>query len=214
MPDRRAAGVGREPQRDAARAAAHRLGADSSASVSLPSTPRCSRIHVVNGRRAMARDGTSARSSTTTPNPPALQHETEGLDRAIERCAPRRSSRARWPARRLRRWPRPGATGSCPRAQSRCDSSMPAAAPDGGSNRSSASTSATISPRRVAAASVAHSTAVRPEDAGPTISDSFAAWPPARHLPIQPRQAGRPSGASGFGQRMRGGQRDVELSSP
>ena len=57
---------------------------------------------------------------------------------------------------------------------------MPAAAPASGSKRSKVSTSAVHSPRAVAAASAAQARLVRPDDCGPTISESCPRGIPPR----------------------------------
>lgn len=59
-----------------------------------------------------------------------------------------------------------------PRTQSSRDQARPDEAADSGSKRSSVSTSATSSPRRVAAAIADTASQVRPDEHGPTISDT------------------------------------------
>ena len=65
-----------------------------------------------------------------------------------------------------------------PRTHSRRSRSRPQATADSGSKRSKVSMSATVSPRRVAAAIHRHTTVVRPDEGGPTTSDSCPAGSP------------------------------------
>ena len=75
-------------------------------------------------------------------------------------------------ARRLRSRHMPGLATTCPRTHSSRSSTTPAAWADSTSSMSSASISATSSPRPVPAASNRSRTLVRPDDRGPASSDS------------------------------------------
>ena len=143
-----------------------------SATVWLPSTIFAMRSQVVNGNARSAGAGTSARSNATMPKLPACSTRVVAF-----------SARAASPVSRIQRTR---------------ERSSPAAPADTGSNRSVVSTSATSSPRAAAAASAWHSTAVRPDDRGPTISESC---PRANPPPSAASTTGRPVEARSSGDR-------------
>ena len=133
----------------------------STQAVSLDAISRCSRSHVVNGNAPSTRRGTSARSSTTTPNPPALSTSAVALSaRETARCS---GDSPPFPC-----------TGDCPpspRTQSSRSRTTPAETAEATSNRSSGSMQAASSPRAVVPASSACTSAVRPVDPSPVISE-------------------------------------------
>ena len=148
-------------------------GAISTHAVSLPSMMRCTRSHVVNGIRVSAAGGTSARSSTTHAEAAGLEHEVERFQRAIDQTV---WSGSPTPLFELRR-----AKETATRApRSRRSRSIPAAAADATSRRSNVSTNAAISPRRVDAAIACSTSVVRPDECGPTISESWPRGTPPR----------------------------------
>jgi hypothetical protein len=85
---------------------------------------------------------------------------------------------------------------ACPRTPNTCGSTTAAAAADAGSKRSKVSMSATHSPRDVAAESPAHARLVRPDEAGPTISDTSprGSPPPSTRLRAGPVNGALASG--------------------
>ena len=158
-------------------------GAMSTHVVSLPSMTRCTRSQVVYGMRRRAAVGTSAMSSTTTGHTPDCSTRFS----ALSARSSVRSTMVPGPSTVRTPGSHTGSTApavlemACPRIHSSRDKSMPQAVADVGSNRSNVSTSATVSPRRVAAAIHCHTSVVRPDDAGPTTSDNCPAGsPPCR----------------------------------
>src|SRR5688572_9224241 len=93
-----------------------------------------------------------------------------------------------------------------PRTHNRRDSSRPHACAVGGSKRSNVSISATDSPRSVAAANAAQATLVRPDDDGPTTSDT---WPRGSPPESARSKASVPSAATASSPRRSG---KVEVS--
>ena len=131
---------------------------------SRPSLACASRSQVVRAARAddvTAHRPRRARRSKTSP-----RDQIERADRLVHRALDHRR-------------PQSSAVSVGPRTHSTRSRSTPAAAADAGSNRSSASTSPTTSPRAVAAASVANNTLVRPVERAPMSSDTS----PRRHPP-------------------------------
>ena len=99
-----------------------------------------------------------------------------------------------------------------PRSQRRRERSVPAAAAEPGSKRSSGSTSAARAPARVVRARSARRTPVRPEEAGPWISESAPRGkPPSRSASTSPmpvesgrrRSSPRSGGSSAWRRRAR-----------
>ena len=123
--------------RRAARAARQMLAATSSATVWLPSITRARRNQVVNGSARTAAARTSARSSTTSPNPPACSTRFIALSARVAspRLAnPQQVATDRAPSaaadsgsndRRYRRAP-PARHARRPRASARTDDRRPA----------------------------------------------------------------------------------------
>ena len=156
--------------------------ASSTTAVSLPSTTRWMRSQVAGGTRDRLAAGTSARSSTTSVQTPDWTMRLSDLRaRSIVR-----SSSVPGPETARRPGTQAGSTAAavfdsaCPRTHSNCGNSMPQAAAVIGSNRSKVSISATHSPRRLAAASAAQARLVRPDDTGPTTSDTCPRGTPPR----------------------------------
>ena len=108
------------------------------------STARRNRNHDVSEIRRAEAGGVSPRSRMASPNPPPW----------ISKSAAFKACSVLWPHR----------------THSRRFSSTPAAAAEAGSKASSASTSAQVSCRAVAAARIDSNRLVRPDEAGPTIS--------------------------------------------
>ncbi len=135
--------------------------------MSLPSIARCIRSQVVNGSRLIAATGTSARSIAAMPKPPACSTRLSAFT-ARSSVRSRRSS-----ADSVREI-------AAPRIHSSRSRSIPAAIAEPTSRRSNVSTSATTSPRRVAAAIICSSTVVRPVERGPTSSDNCPRGRPPR----------------------------------
>ena len=120
-----------------------------SSTVDVCSTARRKRNHVVSGMRRAVCCGRSPRSRAISPKPPLSSSRSVARRSCSRRCSGEFSPQ---------------------RTHSSRSNSIPAAAADCGSRASLASTTAQNSPRRVAAASAASSTVVRPEEAGPQIS--------------------------------------------
>ncbi len=154
------------------------VGAMSRQAVSLPSMTRSTRSHVLGGICRSAVSGTSARSSATAVHTPDCSTRFNALS---ARSMIRSSNVPGPPTARL-----PGSQAgstalavferACPRTHKSRVRSRPQAAPDAGSKRSNVSMRATGSPRWVAAPNQAHMRLVRPDETGPTTSDS---WPRA-----------------------------------
>ena len=114
-------------------------------------------------------------SSTTMPKVSACSTSVN----ALTVC-----STARW----FRSRHMPGLMTTCPRIQSRRSKSIPAADAEETSSMSSASTSATNSPRAIAAFNSCRSTLVRPDERGPTSSDTWPRGnPPPNRASMSPR---------------------------
>src|SRR5215469_864871 len=139
---------------------AHGSCSRTSSTVAVASTARRKRNHEVNGTRRVLSGGMSPKSSTTMPNPPPCKSKSV----TFRTC----SSRPREDRRELLRGEEELL--SLHRSHSRRSRSTPAADADAGSKLSLASTSAHASSRRVAPASAASMTPVRPEETGPVIS--------------------------------------------
>ena len=158
------------------------IEASSTTAVSLPSMMRWMRSHVARGMRDNPTAETSMRSSTTIVHTPDCTMRFSAL---MARSMVRSSS---VPGPETPRTPgtHAGSTAlavfdsACPRTHNTCGRAMPAAAPASGSKRSKVSTSAVHSPRAVAAASAAQARLVRPDDCGPTISESCPRGIPPR----------------------------------
>ena len=161
--------------------------------VSLPSMARSMRNQVAAGNRRSACAGTSIKSMTTSVHTPDC---TTRLSDLIARSITRSTNvpgplTARTPGSHAGSMATAVFDTAWPRTHSRRGSTMPQAAAVGGSKRSKVSIRATVSPRRVAAASAAHTNPVRPDEAGPTTSDTCPRGKP----PASPRS--RASTSSG-----------------
>ena len=146
-------------------------GPTSTHAVWLPSTIRCSRSHVVNGSRRSASAGASATSNTTRPKLPACSTSVSARDRLLERALVQIAAQ---PGIRRRR-----GRGSRAADRDRCRPPPPTRRRTCRAHRRAP----TSSPRAVAAASICSSRLVRPDDRGPTSSDSW----PRGNPPPQPR---------------------------
>ena len=165
----RAAG---ERQRQPARTARERLRRDEHArgvasfDDALHAQPRRERDPCERGGRHIGKIEHDARE------PAGLEHEVERFQRAIDQTV--------WPGSRLRSSSFVGRGSRSPRTQSSRSRSIPAAAADATSRRSNVSTNAAISPRRVDAAIICSTSVVRPDECGPTISESWPRGTPPR----------------------------------
>ena len=137
--------------------------------VSLPSIVRCTRSQVVNGRRFSAAQRHVGQIDRDDAEPAGLQHEVERLERAIERPV----EHGDWP------WPI-GSNGLAADPQQRDRDRRRRQQAEATSRRSKVSTSAAISPRRVAAAIICSRSVMRPDERGPAISDSWPRGSPPR----------------------------------
>src|SRR5664279_3423012 len=133
----------------------------SNSTVVVGSTARRKRNHEVSGTRRALSVGISPRSSTTMPKPPPCSSRSVTFNTCSRRPS---AARGGWSLcnDKLDR--------SLQRTHSSRSRSTPAAAAEAGSKLSLASTSAHTSRRRVASASAANITPVRPEEAAPAIS--------------------------------------------
>ena len=156
----------------------------------MPNPPACStRLNALSAR-SMVR--------STSPSAAADRHtaHTHPRQAPIGDRRPIRSST--WPA------PEPTARATGRRRRPTSDAT---------SSRSKVSTSATSSPSRVAAAMSCRASVVRPDDRGPTISDScprgmpLRRWASSASSPVGTKAAGSARSSGGKG----GGQRAVEL---
>ena len=174
--------------------------------VSLPSIVRCTRSHVVNGIRfsaAAARRPDRSRPRRTR-RPAARGSAPSARDR---RCDRANSDCAMGPeAERLM---------ASPRIHSRRSRSTPGGStPTRRRGDRSVSTSAAISPRRVAAASSCSRSVVRPDDRGPAISDSCPRGKPPRRQASSAAMsvAANADGVHALERRQRRRQRAIELA--
>ena len=179
--------------------------------VSRPSMARSMRNQVEAGNRRSACAGTSIRSIATSVHTPDWTTKFSDL---IARSITRSTNvpgplTARTPGSQAGSMATAVFDTAWPRTHSRRGSTRPQAAAVGGSKRSKVSIRATVSPRRVAAANAAHTSPVRPDEAGPTTSDTCPRGKP----PASPRSRASTSSGETASSPRRSGMAEVRVRS-